>query len=399
MKSNTFSTLWRNNACVLRPVLRPQGSVIRLASTEIDLSTNPASLQTNLFIDLTSRPINKTFDFISSNPWNLLNKSLADFLPPSCRAHDFDASDREFPKKEFVVSNDPHSSLPLGHHLVYFPPPVLDSDLLPDGTDSLHSPGPPFVKRLWAGGSLVFNQRDKFQMKRFGNAVCAEDIADVSVKGNEGQEKVFVTIHRRMAFLSAQIPNSGKPAYRKNNIDLDVEMNELEEIKKYGLEDIGPWAIIETRDLVFLREKSKEEAREDFLRVAKVVKPIHTPDFSVSLTPNAALLFRFSALTFNAHRIHLDPQYTREVEGHRNLLVHGPLTLVLMLSVLRSQIPEGKIVVRFDYKNLAPLYVDEEMKICVRRDPKREDKLDVWVEGREGGYAVKGTAVIGHRER
>merc|ERR1712093_414832 len=49
-------------------------------------------------------------------------------------------------------------------------------------------------------------------------------------------------------------------------------------------------------------------------------------------------------ISFNAHRIHLDPQYTREVEGHRHLLVHGPLTLVLMLSVLRSQITEAKMV-------------------------------------------------------
>lgn len=46
---------------------------------------------------------------------------------------------------------------------------------------------------------------------------------------------------------------------------------------------------------------------------------------------------------------------------------------------------------RLDYRNLAPLYVDEEMKICVKRN---EDKFDVWIEGREGGYAVKGTAVV-----
>lgn len=52
------------------------------------------------------------------------------------------------------------------------------------------------------------------------------------------------------------------------------------------------------------------------------------------------------------------------------------------------------MVVRFDYRNLAPLFVDEEMRICVRRDPERKDKFDVWVEGKEGGYAVKGTAEI-----
>lgn len=69
-----------------------------------------------------------------------------------------------------------------------------------------------------------------------------------------------------------------------------------------------------------------------------------------------------------------------------------------MLSVLRSQITEAKMVLRFDYRNLAPLYVDEQMKICVRRDPEREDKLDIWVEGRDGGLAVKGSAIIGDVE-
>lgn len=111
------------------------------------------------------------------------------------------------------------------------------------------------------------------------------------------------------------------------------------------------------------------------------------------MTPSAALLFRFSALTFNAHGIHLDPEYSRIVEGHRNLLLHGPLSLVLMLSALRSQLGAGEIIRRFDYRNLAPLYAGEELKVCVRKE--REGEMGVWVEGRGGGYAVKGTAVVG----
>jgi hypothetical protein len=106
------------------------------------------------------------------------------------------------------------------------------------------------------------------------------------------------------------------------------------------------------------------------------------------------LLFRFSALTFNAHRIHLEKEYATKVEGHRNLLVHGPLTFVLMLSVLRSQLKESEILVEFEYRNLIPLYADEEMKICVRRGPEKEDRLEVWIEEPGGGYAVKGTALI-----
>ena len=113
------------------------------------------------------------------------------------------------------------------------------------------------------------------------------------------------------------------------------------------------------------------------------------------LTPTPSLLFRFSALTFNAHAIHLDPQYCREVEGHRNLLVHGPLTLVLMLSVLRSQLKDGEMVLKYEYRNLAPLYVDEPLRVCIRKDRANDLKYVVWIEGKDGGYAVKGSAVIG----
>lgn len=119
----------------------------------------------------------------------------------------------------------------------------------------------------------------------------------------------------------------------------------------------------------------------------------HNPDFSVSIVPTQSLLFRFSALTFNAHRIHLDPQYCREVEGHRNLVLHGPLSLVLMLSVLKSQLGEGETVQRLDYRNLAPLYAYESLRICISQDSKERQKYDVWIEGAGGGYAVKGTAV------
>ncbi|KAH7393415.1 hypothetical protein BKA64DRAFT_709759 [Cadophora sp. MPI-SDFR-AT-0126] len=403
MKSTTFSTLRRNGANVFRPILRPRHAIARCSSAEtispadIPTAESPA-LQNTLHAELTSRPINTSTDYISPIPWNLLNVSLSDFLPPSCQPRSFKPVDSE---DQAGPANNPNfvsTPFPQGYHLVYFPPPLTDRSLLPDGTDSLHSPGAPFIKRLWGGGSLVFNQEKRLQLVPNRLAVCGEEITNVKVKGVEGQEKVFVTVKRRIASLAGGVFRAGNADKKKRRRDalLKMDMKQLE--KRYGTESVRPWAVVEERNLVFMREKSREEAKEDLEKVGRVVKPTHTPDFSVSLTPNAALLFRFSALSFNAHRIHLDQQYTREVEGHRNLLVHGPLTLVLMLSVLRSQITEAKMVLRFDYRNLAPLYVDEEMRICVRRDPEREDKLDVWVEGRDGGLAVKGTAIIGDVE-
>lgn len=48
----------------------------------------------------------------------------------------------------------------------------------------------------------------------------------------------------------------------------------------------------------------------------------------------------------------------------------------------------------FDYRNLAPLYAEEELRVCIRKDRTKAHKYDVWVEGKEGGYAVKGTATV-----
>ncbi|RQM06859.1 hypothetical protein DH86_00004373, partial [Scytalidium sp. 3C] len=135
-------------------------------------------------------------------------------------------------------------------------------------------------------------------------------------------------------------------------------------------EDTDTAAVIEHRDLVFMRNKSAA-ANLEAAKSRRIVKP----------------------LTFNAHRIHLDPQYCREVEGHRNLVLHGPLSLVLMLSVLKSQLGEGETVQRLDYRNLAPLYAYESLRICISQDSKERQKYDVWIEGAGGGYAVKGTAV------
>lgn len=93
----------------------------------------------------------------------------------------------------------------------------------------------------------------------------------------------------------------------------------------------------------------------------------------------------------NAHSIHLDKDYTQNQEGFRNLLVHGPLTLTLVLSVLQSHLQSLNLQVRrFEYRNLAPLYVEEELTICGK--PKNDGAWDVWIEGPGGSLAVRGTA-------
>ena len=121
----------------------------------------------------------------------------------------------------------------------------------------------------------------------------------------------------------------------------------------------------------------------------------------MTVTPTPSLLFRYSALTFNAHAIHLDPQYCREVEGHRERLVHGPLSFSLLLMNLNAHLAESgaKIngsperLVSVEYRNLAPLVVSEPITLCARKAD--EGKWESWAQTPEGGIAVKGTVRTG----
>lgn len=67
------------------------------------------------------------------------------------------------------------------------------------------------------------------------------------------------------------------------------------------------------------------------------------------------LLFRYSALTFNGHRIHYDRRYVTEVEGYPGLVVHGPLLATLMLELLRRNLPDARVL-RFVFRAVKPTF-------------------------------------------
>ncbi|KAH3534506.1 hypothetical protein KXV64_000807 [Aspergillus fumigatus] len=125
-------------------------------------------------------------------------------------------------------------------------------------------------------------------------------------------------------------------------------------------------SVIENRSLVFMRQKNTQQIEADKGEFDKVRRRIQDAEFRHKIKPTKDLLFRFSALTFNAHSIHLDTSYTQNVEGYPALLVHGPLTLTLLLTVLQSYLVESNRAIReIEYRNLCPLYVDEDLTICV----------------------------------
>ncbi|KAJ5474839.1 hypothetical protein N7475_004405 [Penicillium sp. IBT 31633x] len=348
-----------------------------------------SSLSERLHHELTTRKLPLTYDYLHPQPSHLLNLTLRDLLPQPQISSDYAT----------LPSIQNPSPLPVGHHLIYFPPQVTLSQLLPDCTDTLHTPGEPFNRRLWAGGNLRFpSSSPPLDGSR---AVCIESIRNVTVKGREGDEKVIVTIERRVGNVSEQ----------------ETAEQTWDRLWKENEADAGESSVIENRDLIFMRLKTGAQIEADKARFGKpgrIVKRGHIlpflehdvrcandpganeapsdATFRHSLIPTKALLFRFSALTFNAHSIHLDKGYTQNQEGYRNLLVHGPLTLTLLLSVLQQQLSRLNLhISEIEYKNLAPLFVDEELVICGK--PKDgSGAWDVWIEGPDGGLAVRSTA-------
>jgi hydroxyacyl-ACP dehydratase HTD2-like protein with hotdog domain len=116
-----------------------------------------------------------------------------------------------------------------------------------------------------------------------------------------------------------------------------------------------------------------------------------TPDYTLAYTPSSPLLFRYSALTYNAHKIHYDLAWTRSMEGHPDLVVHGPMTATLLVELAdRAAGDTGTHLTRFEYRASSPMYVDREIKLQAAWE-KRGERMVVWAE-QEGRVGMKATA-------
>ena len=117
------------------------------------------------------------------------------------------------------------------------------------------------------------------------------------------------------------------------------------------------------------------------------------PDHTREFTPTMTTLFRYSALTYNAHKIHLDQTYTRQVEGFPDCLVHGPLTCTLLLSLIQNQFP-ARHLTSFSYRALSPLFVNRTMTLNLKSN---QDGLsgEAWaMDAQDGRVGMKGTFTL-----
>jgi 3-methylfumaryl-CoA hydratase len=113
------------------------------------------------------------------------------------------------------------------------------------------------------------------------------------------------------------------------------------------------------------------------------------PQWSRDFEPDTTLLFRYSALTFNAHRIHYDQAYARGHEGYADLVVHGPLTATL-LQQFALEHGGGRALARFDFRAVTPLLVGQSFRLEGRQAP--DGTLLLWVRGPDGELAMSATA-------
>jgi 3-methylfumaryl-CoA hydratase len=123
----------------------------------------------------------------------------------------------------------------------------------------------------------------------------------------------------------------------------------------------------------------------------KVIEPPAAAGFSRDMKADPVLLFRYSALTFNGHRIHYDLDYATRVEGYDDLVVHGPLLATLLLDLARHEGGAADGLARYEYRAVRPLLANRPFQLQGRWI---EGGLELWVVDDEGAVTMQGTVKL-----
>lgn len=230
----------------------------------------------------------------------------------------------------------PGDALPPAWHWLFFHEVVRACDLGTDGHPALGitMPPVPLPRRMWAAGTMAFES----PLVLGAEATRTSRIAAVSVKKGRTGPLYFVTVEH------------------------DIRQDERT-------------AVRESRTIVY-RELGVPAGAE-----APAAPAI--ADFSDRWDLDSTTLFRYSALTFNSHRIHYDADYCRSVEGYPNLVIHGPLLATLLLdSVVRRGLP----VYSVEYRARSPLFVPDGFTVNGKNDG---DTAHLWTASLDGRLAME----------
>ena len=145
---------------------------------------------------------------------------------------------------------------------------------------------------------------------------------------------------------------------------------------------------------IIVREEHDIVYRDNLRPDAAAQKPQPAPSgelFQREIVPDPVLLFRYSALTFNGHRIHYDRPYVTQVEGYPGLIVHGPLIATLLTDLLERNRPQARVG-RFSFRAIRPLFDIHPFTVCGRPDSDRH--VTLWSRDHEGWLAMEASAEL-----
>ncbi len=238
--------------------------------------------------------------------------------------------------------------LPPLWHWLYFLPLYRQSEVGADGHAKRGAflPPVPLPRRMWAGSQFTFRAP-----LRIGDDVTRTSTIDkVTTKEGRSGQLVFVRVRH--------------------------------ELRRRGEQDA---ALTEFHDIVY---------RDAALPGAAEPAPVAAPaggQWSRKVVPDDVLLFRYSALTFNGHRIHYDRRYVTEVEGYPGLIVHGPLVATLLLDLLRENLP-GADVASFEFRALRPVFDIHHFFVCGEQLP--DGGIRLWAKDHQGWLTMDARATL-----
>ena len=243
----------------------------------------------------------------------------------------------------------PGTPLPPLWHWLYFLPLHRQSEIGADGHAKRGGflPPVPLPRRMWAGSQFEFRTP-----VRVGDSVeRTSTIANVTQKEGRTGRLVFVKVRHELRCNGATDP-----------------------------------AIVEFHDIVYRETKQATDVEPP-----PVAAPTGAP-WQLEIVPDDVLLFRYSALTFNGHRIHYDRQYVTEVEGYPGLIVHGPLIATLLMDQIRRHLP-GADVASFSFKAVRPTFDLHPFR--VNGEPQADGKtVKLWAQDHEGWLTMDAVATL-----
>ena len=259
-----------------------------------------------------------------------------------------------FPARALIATldeNDPDpktgDALPPLWHWLYFLEVARQSKLGPDGHAERGDflPPVPLPRRMWAGSRFSFEG----EPIRIGDTIKrSSTIKSVEPKSGSTGSMVFVTVQHTIS---------------------------------------GPrgLSLVEDHDIVYREAPKPGEA-------ARAPNPAPTDaTWSRTIEATPPLLFRFSALTFNGHRIHYDQPYVTGTEGYPGLIVHGPLMGLVQIELARRSNP-AKIPARFEFRALSPVFAGAPFSVSARHET--DGTVSTWIANSTGGLAQQGKVVF-----